>query len=225
MPGARTRPLNSVERSIFNSHQRTLHAGDSAREWFKARNPILSRKIQIALDDELEEILEHSEPSEFTVNAFDCRAKAYLECVERQDVESYDHYLAILNANRLRLAKAACGASAGTPIVLNGSDIDNKLAERLKYWRKEAYSRLVPDDPTPEPPASRSSSSTVQRRAVLLDEYKQATGNPADHKIYTADNVPIHKPEFYEWKNGTLSDDSATTINFERFMSEKKPPL
>jgi len=50
--------MNSAERHIYNSHQRVFHEGDSAREWFKKRNPILFAKIQIALDDEREDTLE-----------------------------------------------------------------------------------------------------------------------------------------------------------------------
>jgi len=63
------------------------------------------------------------------------------------------------------------------------------------------------------------------RRAKLLAEYKATTSNPSNKRIYEARNSGIHKPEFYEWCKGTLSDDSATTTNFERFLREKKPPI
>lgn len=66
--------------------------------------------------------------------------------------------------------------------------------------------------------------SEVERRSKLLDTYKEATGNPSNKRIYEADNCPIHKPEFSKWRRGILPPQSQTTINFERFLSEKKPP-
>jgi hypothetical protein len=65
----------------------------------------------------------------------------------------------------------------------------------------------------------------VSKRRHLLSEYKLATGNPSDHKIYSAKNSPIHKPEFYDWINGKLPATSQTAINFERFSMEKKDPI
>jgi hypothetical protein len=65
----------------------------------------------------------------------------------------------------------------------------------------------------------------VDRRKRLLNEYKTATGKPSDKSIYEARNSGIYKPQFYEWRDGRLPDDSATTKNFERFLSEKKPPI
>lgn len=162
--------MNSAERSIFNSHQRVLRAADLAREWFKTRNPILWAKIEITLDDERQDILDNSEPPEFAVGMFDCRAKAYLECVEPGNIESYDHYLVILNAGRLRLVKAAFGVGAGAPVVFNGSDIDNALMERLRHWRKEAYSRLTSEE---------STSTSIPKRAEYrseMDEWMEKSG-------------------------------------------------
>jgi hypothetical protein len=68
-------------------------------------------------------------------------------------------------------------------------------------------------------------SSETERRRKLLDEYKTATGNPSNKKIYEADNSYIHKPQFYEWRDGRLPTSSITTINFERFLREKKRPV
>jgi hypothetical protein len=67
--------------------------------------------------------------------------------------------------------------------------------------------------------------SEVARRQKLLDDYKPATSNPSNRRIYDAENSPIHKPQFYKWLKGSLPRDSATTINFERFLREKKVPV
>ena len=63
------------------------------------------------------------------------------------------------------------------------------------------------------------------RRESLLREYKAATKEPSNKRIYEASNSGIHKPQFYEWINGVLPADSATAINFERFLRMKKPPI
>jgi hypothetical protein len=65
----------------------------------------------------------------------------------------------------------------------------------------------------------------VERRKRLLADYKAVTGNPSNIKIYSARNSGIHKPEFYSWVNGELSSKSATALNFERFLREKKAPI
>jgi hypothetical protein len=70
-----------------------------------------------------------------------------------------------------------------------------------------------------------NTNEEIERRRALLNEYKAATKNPSNKRIYGARNSRIHKPEFYEWVNGTLPRDSATTANFERFLREKKPPI
>ena len=63
-----------------------------------------------------------------------------------------------------------------------------------------------------------------ERRQKLLAEYKAATGNPPNKRIYEAVNSGIYKPQFYEWLKGKLPSESATAQNFERFLREKKPP-
>jgi hypothetical protein len=65
----------------------------------------------------------------------------------------------------------------------------------------------------------------IERRKKLLAEYKAATGNPSSSRIYKARNSNIHKPQFYEWLNGTLPADSLTAVSFERFLRERKPPI
>jgi hypothetical protein len=73
--------------------------------------------------------------------------------------------------------------------------------------------------------AVESGVDEVTRRSRLLADYKEATGNPSNRKIYTAKNSGIHKPEFFDWVNGELLNTSQTCINFERFLREKKPPI
>jgi hypothetical protein len=77
-----------------------------------------------------------------------------------------------------------------------------------------------PNQPPPIP-----GTSEIQRREVLLAEYKAATGDPSDYQIYNAKNSGIHSPEFYKWKKGDLSRHSKTASNFEHFLREKKPPI
>lgn len=78
-------------------------------------------------------------------------------------------------------------------------------------------------------PAKQSVDATneeeIERRKKLLEEYKAATDNPSNKRIYESSNSKIHKPQFYRWVNGTLPFDSATTENFERFLREKKQPI
>ncbi len=77
----------------------------------------------------------------------------------------------------------------------------------------------------PSPPEAIPSSGTVtDRRAELLNEYKRATG-ANDYQIYNAQNSGIHKPEFYQWKNGKLSEKSKTANKFEAFLKAKKRPI
>jgi hypothetical protein len=71
----------------------------------------------------------------------------------------------------------------------------------------------------------KASKAEIDRRAELLKNYKSATGNPSNMQIYQATLSGIHKPEFYEWLNGVLPIESATTQNFERFLAAKKRPI
>lgn len=81
------------------------------------------------------------------------------------------------------------------------------------------------------PPATQPLGDTeapdaeIHRRKGLLSEYKAATGEPSNKRIYEATNSEIHKPQFHRWLRGLLPVDSATTINFERFLREKRPPI
>jgi hypothetical protein len=69
------------------------------------------------------------------------------------------------------------------------------------------------------------SEEETDRRSKLLAEYKAATCNPSNRQIYEARNSGIHKPQFYQWLKGKLPSDSATAMNFERFLREKKAPI
>ena len=71
-------------------------------------------------------------------------------------------------------------------------------------------------------PLSQPSASEIARRLALLSEYKKATGK-SEYFIYTHADSGIHKPEFREWKKGLLRPNSATLVNFERFLKEKHP--
>ena len=83
--------------------------------------------------------------------------------------------------------------------------------------------------PRPEVVEPSESKHEIKRlksqRAALLSDYKAATRNPSNKRIYESKNACIHKPEFYKWLRGDLPSDSATTINFERFLREKKEPI
>jgi hypothetical protein len=70
-----------------------------------------------------------------------------------------------------------------------------------------------------------SQEDELRRRWKLLQDYKAATNNTSNKRIYEAKNSGIHKPQFYEWLHAKLPSESSTTVNFERFLREKKPAL
>jgi hypothetical protein len=86
------------------------------------------------------------------------------------------------------------------------------------------HARRSAAPPTSSPEAVPTSGSVTDRRAVLLEEYKRATG-ANDYQIYNARNSGIHKPEFYQWKKGNLSENSKTAKKFETFLRAKKQPI
>jgi hypothetical protein len=107
-------------------------------------------------------------------------------------------------------------------------------SERARAEFHQAFSATTPD---PQPDDTLLSESTksqadallrpetiINRRLALLNDYKQAT-RANDYRIYTAQNSNIHKPEFYQWKNGKLPDESKTTKKFEAFLKSKKRPI
>jgi hypothetical protein len=106
--------------------------------------------------------------------------------------------------------------------------------ETVAHWTTEGYRRIAeqalpatPEGPAaaPLPPQPSAPEDEEARREHLLAEYKAATDNPSNKRIYEARNSGIYKPQFYEWLNGSLPVDSATCINFERFLRLKKLPI
>lgn len=120
-----------------------------------------------------------------------------------------------------------------------GSEIPSSTEGLEIGWSQGSHSKPRPSDTNqareldpvrgPQPPAEYGAECDLDsegiRRRDLLAEYKSATGNPANKRIYEARNSGIHKPQFYQWRRGELPADSATSRNFERFLREKKPPI
>ena len=73
--------------------------------------------------------------------------------------------------------------------------------------------------------AAESPAGIIERRRKMLSDYKAATGNPSEQRIYKASNSGIHKPEFLKWKDGRLPEGSKTTKRFEQFLKAKKSPI
>jgi hypothetical protein len=103
-------------------------------------------------------------------------------------------------------------------------DVKMRLKARRQYWigqtmkkvreHKETIALQIEVAPKPtatapmpaeSPPSPESNPDwsnasdihqVIERRARLLAEYKAATDNPPNQRIYEAPNAPIHKPEF-----------------------------
>ena len=106
-----------------------------------------------------------------------------------------------------------------------GSGVSKYLPAPIPYDEPREY--VAPDNTefteNEEEPSPISKESEIERRAALLRVYRDATG-VSNRKIYSARNS-IHKPEFYSWIKGDLPSDSATAINFERFLKLMKKPI
>lgn len=82
-----------------------------------------------------------------------------------------------------------------------------------------------------EPGAPPTKNELITSRERLLEDYNQRIINPKKNKPYTnyalynARQHSMHKPQFYEWKNGTLADDNSATLSFERFLRGKDAPI
>jgi hypothetical protein len=94
--------------------------------------------------------------------------------------------------------------------------------EVMRQMHGEPHRGAIRADVSQEPATV---ESEVDRRAKLLAEYKLATGNPPDLRLYTASNSGIHKPEFYQWRDGRLPAKSRVTKRFEAFLKAKKKPI
>jgi hypothetical protein len=92
-------------------------------------------------------------------------------------------------------------------------------------WEQSFKNQPTTESPVKTTEMGRPSGDCVPRRMTLLSEYRSATGNPSNRKIYTARNSGINKPEFYAWLRGDLPDTSKTTINFDKFLHSKKRPI
>jgi hypothetical protein len=102
-----------------------------------------------------------------------------------------------------------------------------QLAEwRARLLERDADSSRAAPQPNTYPddlPAERE--KRIAARKQMLQDYKAACGSVSNRRIYSARNSGLYKAQFSEWVNGILPDSSATTINFERFLREKKPPI
>jgi hypothetical protein len=96
---------------------------------------------------------------------------------------------------------------------------------RLPGDQQQMATSQIPENVPGTSTQGASDLSEAERRENLLDEYKKATGNPSNKKIYEAHNSGIHKPEFYRWKNGVLPAHSRTTHKFEAFLKARRKPI
>jgi len=121
-------------------------------------------------------------------------------------------------------------------------DMRDAAREGLEFDKTSVLNRLLPESvqdtnsegseaaPISESvgesiPTASEAGSLIERRKKFLDEYKAATGHPSSKQIYEASNSGIHKPEFYQWKNGNLPAESRVTKRFEVFLKAKKRPV
>lgn len=173
------------------------------------------------------------ERMEVVLTTFDIRARAYLQMVD--DLELLRSYADALS----QCARTAWIELTGS--LIDAADLRNPgvqdrwgmIESRIRYWQKEGFKRLLPEQEV-APSVSTSDleeniepgeTDEVTRRGRLLSEYKKGTKDPSNRQIYTAKNSGIHKPQFYKWLHGILPTTSATAVNFERFLREKKRPI
>lgn len=117
-----------------------------------------------------------------------------------------------------------CQSSANYCKKLESTALQREYEESLP---NDTQSSKPPDDAPIElglRASEPSNEAEIERRQRMLAEYKAATGS-SNKQIYEAQNSGLHKPQFYEWIKAKLPAQSSTTINFERFLSEKKPPI
>lgn len=162
----------------------------------------------------------------------------------------YEPYLRGLKGSIMQVAEKTIARWPTATAQSFRENLTFHLLGRLHYWKAEAMKRArtretsaraegakIPGNRV-ESPAEIESNQSVQEAdseaggmsrseqcQKLLEDYKQATGNPPNKRIYEAQNSGIHKPDFYNWRKGELSPKSATSLNFERFLRAKKPPL
>ncbi len=89
---------------------------------------------------------------------------------------------------------------------------------------RDLSSRPLAIAPAVAPSTATPVTDLKTHRQTLLDEYKRVTGVMENKAIYESHRSGIHKPAFYQWLRGDLPATSQTTIKFERFLAEKRPP-
>jgi hypothetical protein len=67
-------------------------------------------------------------------------------------------------------------------------------------------------------------------RAELLADYKRRVTDEngkkiSDYALYNARGHTMHKPQFQQWKCGSLSVEHPATVTFERFLKGDKRPI
>ena len=126
----------------------------------------------------------------------------------------YGHEVQNDGSQEVGMISRVCEASAIFCMKLESEALQEESKEKQRHGSKPTQS--IPENTS-------NMAKEMERRATLLAEYKAATNNPSNRRIYEANNSTIHKPQFYKWLKGSLPRDSATAINFERFLREKKP--
>ena len=93
--------------------------------------------------------------------------------------------------------------------------------EKTESGQNDESGDLDASQPEPRPPEV----GLIEYRAKLLADYKSATGDPSNMRLYRAANSGIHKPDFYSWIKGTLPERSKVSKRFETFLKAKRLPI
>jgi hypothetical protein len=81
------------------------------------------------------------------------------------------------------------------------------------------------------PESTTDTAVLVASRKAMLDNYKNRlrdteTGKPySDERLYSAKQHSMHKPQFYEWKHGTLLPSHPASVSFQRFLTGNSHPV
>ncbi len=133
-------------------------------------------------------------------------------------------------SKKQRLSFEHHGVTPAAMRAVMADSLNALIDDRLAPWQP-----LGPLPPPPEVqlqmraaidahPGIKTDETEVERRAALLSAYRSATG-AKDYHIYTARNSGIHKPEFYQWRDGRLPAKSKVTKRFESFLKAKRRPI
>lgn len=179
---------------------------------------------------------------EYFIERFNIHARwhCFLVYNQRGVKEFYEPYLTKLITQVIKWASKKTSQSSKADTEKFRRTLRAHLIGRKHHWKSEAMKRArnfetgesaeVPPEPVlvdtpPEEAVADSGDRERERRAELLRQYKAATGDPSNKRIYEAKNSGIYKPDFYAWLKADLSSESAMSINFERFLRLKKPPI